>query len=91
VERWGDRLAHVHLTDGKGSFKDDHLLPGEGDQDAWAVVRDLGRRGFEGHIALEVSTRRARTGGERAELLRLALEDIRENLKAGSDHAVGKG
>lgn len=88
VERWGDRLAHVHLTDGKGSFKDDHLLPGEGDQDAWAVVRELGRRGFEGHIVLEASTRRARTGGERAELLRSALENTRENLRLGAGEAV---
>ena len=88
VERWGDRLAHVHLTDGKGSFKDDHLLPGEGDQDAWAVVRELGRRGFEGHIVLEASTRRARTGGERAELLRSALENTRENLRLGAGKAV---
>ena len=88
VERWGDRLAHVHLTDGKGSFKDDHLLPGEGDQEAWAVVRELGRRGFEGHIALEVSTRRARTGGERAELLRSLLESTRENLGLGAGKAV---
>ena len=88
MERWGDRLAHVHLTDGKGSFKDDHLLPGEGDQDAWAVVRELGRRGFEGHIVLEASTRRARTGGERAELLRSALENTRENLRLGAGKAV---
>ena len=91
VERWGDRLTHVHLTDGKGSFKDDHLLPGEGDQEAWAVVRELGRRGFEGHIVLEVSTRRARTGGERAELLRSMLEKTRENLKSGVGEAARKG
>ena len=91
VERWGDRLTHVHLTDGRGSFKDDHLLPGEGDQNAWAVVRELARRGFEGHIALEVSTQRARTGGERVELLRSALESIRENLRVGSGATARKG
>ena len=91
VEQWGDRLAHVHLTDGRGSFKDDHLLPGEGDQEAWAVVRELGRRGFEGHIVLEVSTRRARTGGERADMLRSMLETTRANLKAGVGEAARKG
>ena len=89
VELWGDRLTHVHLTDGKGSFKDDHLLPGEGDQEAWAVVRELARRGYEGHIVLEASTTRARTGGERAALLGEVLDGIRENLIAGSQ-ALGR-
>ena len=89
VEQWGDRLTHVHLTDGKGSFKDDHLLPGEGDQEAWAVVRELARRGYEGHIVLEASTTRARTGGERAALLGEVLDGIRENLIAGSQ-ALGR-
>ena len=89
VELWGDRLTHVHLTDGKGSFKDDHLLPGEGDQEAWAVVRELARRGYEGHIVLEASTTRARTGGERAALLGEVLDGIRANLIAGSQ-ALGR-
>ena len=89
AELWGDRLTHVHLTDGKGSFKDDHLLPGEGDQEAWAVVRELARRGYEGHIVLEASTTRARTGGERAALLGEVLDGIRENLIAGSQ-ALGR-
>ena len=29
---WGDRLRHVHLTDGTGSAKDEHMVPGRGDQ-----------------------------------------------------------
>ena len=28
AERLGDRLRHVHLTDGSGSAKDEHLVPG---------------------------------------------------------------
>lgn len=28
VERMGDRLGHVHLADGNGSAKDEHLVPG---------------------------------------------------------------
>ena len=28
AERLGDRLRHVHLTDGTGSAKDEHLVPG---------------------------------------------------------------
>ncbi|MDO5093013.1 MAG: sugar phosphate isomerase/epimerase family protein [Propionibacteriaceae bacterium] len=83
VERWGGRLTHVHLTDGTGSFKDEHLLPGEGDQDAWGVVRELGRRGYAGHIALEVSTRRVKIRGERVGLLGEVLEQIRREVASG--------
>ncbi len=57
VAAWGDRLRHLHLTDGSGSFADEHLAPGEGDQDAAGVLSDLARAGFDGHIVLEVSTR----------------------------------
>ena len=28
AERLGDRLRHVHMTDGSGSAKDEHLVPG---------------------------------------------------------------
>jgi sugar phosphate isomerase/epimerase len=34
VRSWGSRLRHVHLTDGTGSVKDEHLVPGRGDQRA---------------------------------------------------------
>lgn len=80
---WGDRLAHLHLTDGSGSFKDEHLLPGEGDQQAWRLVEELSARGFTGHTVLEVSTRRAKTRHERQELLAEALRSIREMQTKG--------
>ncbi|MDO5083802.1 sugar phosphate isomerase/epimerase [Arachnia propionica] len=80
VAAWGDRLTHVHLTDGSGSFKDEHLLPGEGDQEAWRVVRDLAHRGYEGHVVHEVSTRRATSREERAELLAGLLARTRREL-----------
>lgn len=83
VHTWGERLRHVHLTDGRGTFKDEHLMPGEGNQDAWGVVRELARRGFEGHIVLEVSTRRCRTRHEREVLLATQLESIRRELAKG--------
>ncbi|MFT3833069.1 MAG: sugar phosphate isomerase/epimerase family protein [Micropruina sp.] len=56
VRRWDDRLAHVHLTDGNGSAKDEHLLPGRGSQRADAVLAELARRGYRGHVVLEVNT-----------------------------------
>ena len=84
VHAWGDRLAHVHLTDGRGSMKDEHLVPGEGDQSAWDVVEEIARAGFEGHIVLEVSSRRARSRHEREELLSDALATIRSTVAKGA-------
>ena len=83
VKAWGERLRHIHLTDGRGSFKDEHLMPGEGDQDSWAVLRELARRGFDGHIVLEVSTRRCRTRQEREALLAVQLDNIRKQWAKG--------
>ena len=41
VRSWGPRLRHVHLTDGTGSAKDEHLVPGRGDQQAGRVLQYL--------------------------------------------------
>lgn len=83
VKKWGDRLRHVHLTDGTSSFKDDHLMPGEGNQQAWEVVEELGRRGFDGHIVLEVVTRRAKSRHERETLLAESLAGTRRAYEQG--------
>lgn len=55
----GDRLAHVHLADGTDSARDEHLIPGRGDQPVAEVLGLLTARGFSGSVILEVSTRRA--------------------------------
>ncbi|GAB3624528.1 sugar phosphate isomerase/epimerase [Mariniluteicoccus endophyticus] len=57
AKAWGDRLRHVHLTDGRGSFKDDHLMPGAGDQPAAELLEHLATTGWRGHVVLEVNTR----------------------------------
>nr|WP_284289562.1 sugar phosphate isomerase/epimerase [Angustibacter aerolatus] len=38
----GDRLRHVHLTDGNGSAKDEHLVPGRGRMPAAEPARAAG-------------------------------------------------
>lgn len=83
IHAWGKRLAHVHLTDGTGSFKDEHLMPGEGDQSAWELVEHLARNGYDGHIVLEVSSRRAKSRHEREELLGTSLDGIRKAVALG--------
>lgn len=61
VNRLGPRLTHLHLADGLGSARDEHLVPGRGMQPCGEVLETLAERGFGGHIVVEVATRR---GGE---------------------------
>jgi sugar phosphate isomerase/epimerase len=70
AERLGDRLRHVHMTDGSGSAKDEHLVPGHGNQPCGPFLELLASRGFEGHIVAEINTRKSGTREQReAELL----------------------
>jgi sugar phosphate isomerase/epimerase len=55
----GDRLSHVHMTDGSGSAKDEHLVPGRGTQPCAELLGQLAARGFGGHVVVEINTRRA--------------------------------
>ena len=59
VEDLGDRLAHVHITDGSGSAKDEHLVPGRGTQPCEAFLATVAASGFSGEIVVEINTRRA--------------------------------
>ncbi|MBD3784095.1 MAG: sugar phosphate isomerase/epimerase [Micrococcales bacterium] len=55
----GPRLSHLHLADGSGSPRDEHLVPGRGSQPCGEVLEELATGGFAGHVVVEVSTRRA--------------------------------
>jgi sugar phosphate isomerase/epimerase len=85
--RMGDRLAHVHMADGNGSAKDEHLVPGRGSQPCGALLETLGANGFGGHVVIEVNTRRAMSAAEREEDLAEALAFTRLHLAASA--AVG--
>ncbi len=80
AERMGSRLAHLHLADGSGAPRDEHLVPGRGSQPCAEVCRVLVDRGFTGTVVLEVSTRRARTRPERRAVLIEALLFARLHL-----------
>ena len=80
AERMGDRLRHIHLTDGTGSAKDEHLVPGRGVMQAERFLRHLVGTGFDGHVVLEINTRRCSTRTERENDLRESLEFAREHL-----------
>ncbi|RFU41284.1 sugar phosphate isomerase/epimerase [Actinomadura logoneensis] len=81
--RLGDRLRHVHLADGLGvTNKDEHLVPGRGNQPCGPVLEKLAEDGFGGQIVLEVNTRRASSRAERMEDLAEALAFARLHLAA---------
>ena len=78
----GDRLAHVHLADGIGSARDEHLVPGRGTQPCAELLEGLAAEGFAGQVVVEVSTRRSEDRAEREADLAEALAFTRLNLAA---------
>ena len=79
----GPTLRHLHLTDGVPGFRDDHLLPGQGNQDCAGVLRHLVATGFEergGQVVVEVKTG-SMSAAERREGLASALAFAREHLE----------
>ncbi|TXL57935.1 sugar phosphate isomerase/epimerase family protein [Aeromicrobium terrae] len=55
----GGRLAHIHLTDGSGSPRDEHLVPGHGEQPAQAFLEHVAASDYTGEIVVEINTRKA--------------------------------
>ena len=79
---FGDRLAHIHLADGTGAARDEHLIPGRGNQPCGDLLEGLATRGYDGTIVLEVSTRKAANRAEREAELAEALAFARLHLAA---------
>lgn len=80
AERLGDRLRHVHLTDGSGSAKDEHLVPGRGAMGAASFLQHLAGTGFDGEIVVEINTRRCNSRDEREADLRESLDFARQHF-----------
>ena len=53
----GNRLGHLHLADGSGSTKDEHLVPGRGGQPCAQLLELLARNDYQGAVVVEISTR----------------------------------
>jgi sugar phosphate isomerase/epimerase len=88
----GDRLAHIHMADGVGiANRDEHLVPGRGNQPCEQVLEKLAAGGYRGHVVLEVNTRRATTRAERVEDLAEALAFTRLHLAASRTWEVTPG
>lgn len=89
----GDRLAHLHLADGSGSVKDEHLVPGRGGQPCAEILERLARNGFDGAVVLEISTRGKDEDTREADLAE-ALTFARLNMATNSEQpaeSVGDG
>ena len=84
AQRLGERLRHIHLTDGTGSAKDEHLVPGRGTTGAEAFLRHLAGAGFAGEIVVEINTRKCRDTRDRETDLRESLEFARQHLAVGA-------
>jgi sugar phosphate isomerase/epimerase len=75
----GDSLRHVHLTDGSGASRDEHLVPGRGTQPCVEVLNRAGRMPGVRSVAVEVGTRFAKDRDQR-------LADLRESLAFARQH-----
>lgn len=84
ADRMGEGLRHIHLTDGTGSAKDEHLVPGRGKMNADGFLRHVAGRDFSGHIVLEINTRRCATLEERERDLVESLEFAREHFQVAA-------
>lgn len=84
ADQMGAALAHVHLGDGTGEGRDEHLVPGRGNQPCGELLSSLAGRGFRGAVAVEVSTRGAKSREAREEDLRASLEFARQHLAAAT-------
>ena len=84
ADTMGAGLAHIHLGDGTGKGRDEHLVPGRGTQPCAQLLESLGRRGFTGSVAVEVGTRKANSRAERQADLAESLRFARQHLTAPS-------
>ena len=82
LDTMGERLGHVHISDGTGVPKDEHLVPGRGNQPCAEVLERLAARSFDGTVIVEINTRRALDREEREADLAEALAFCRLHLMA---------
>jgi sugar phosphate isomerase/epimerase len=88
ADAMGAGLAHLHLGDGNGQARDEHLVPGRGSQPCAQVLTSLAGRGFAGAVTVEVGTRRAPSRRAREADLAEALAFARTHLATPSTAQV---
>lgn len=81
----GERLAHIHMTDGNGSLKDEHLVPGRGKMPVAAALQHLAKNDWRGDVVAEINTRFARNQSIRDDMLIETLRFTRTHLGLNPD------
>ncbi|WP_207948762.1 sugar phosphate isomerase/epimerase family protein [Brevibacterium luteolum] len=74
------KLRHIHLTDGAGSLKDEHLVPGRGHMPVAEVLQYLAKENWTGDVVVEVNTRFTTSSRKREEMLIESLEFAKRHL-----------
>jgi len=82
LKAMGPRLTHLHMADGTGLARDEHLVPGRGSMPCAETLETLAAQGFSGHVVVEINTRRALDRAEREADLAEALAFCRLHLVA---------
>jgi sugar phosphate isomerase/epimerase len=85
AEKMDRRLSHVHIADGLGAPRDEHLVPGRGEQPCAELLETLARNNFDGTVVAEVNTRRAESRQEREADLAEALAFTRLHFAAPAE------
>src|SRR3954464_13637309 len=91
AQRMDRRLTHVHIADGIGGPRDEHLVPGRGDQPCADLLEALAAHSFDGTIGVEVTPRRAESRADREADLAEALAFTRLHFVAAADFIAGPG
>jgi len=86
----GDRLAHIHLADGVGTARDEHLVPGRGTQPCGELLEHLATIDYGGVVVVEINTRRAESRADREADLAEALAFTRLHLVAAPLATAGR-
>lgn len=80
ADRMGSGLRHLHLADGSGAPRDEHLVPGHGNAPCAEICARLAAGDFAGAVVLEVNTRRSGGRTERTAMLAESLAFARKHL-----------
>ncbi|HEX2419285.1 MAG TPA: sugar phosphate isomerase/epimerase [Micromonosporaceae bacterium] len=84
AQRMGDAIGHLHLGDGNGEGRDEHLVPGRGSQPCGAVLEHLAANGYGGSVSVEVNTRKVGSREQREADLAESLAFARRHLSTAA-------
>jgi hypothetical protein len=73
------------MTDGTGSAKDEHLVPGRGTQPCAELLELLASNGFAGAVVIEINTRKAASRSAREDDLAESLAFTRLHFASAAE------